>query len=332
MRQYLLFFAITILLLTNDTYGQDIHFSDYRHATNFFNPAMTGDFLGHIKIQGIARTQYARNYETGMIGGQLNIFSPLNNRHWIGIGTNLLFDQSGTLDLRAIGGELSLGYHIPIGSSYNNIISLGGGVSGYNLTVNTDNYRSEQKILGLSDPDLNSLNGLNPLLVSYQAGVYFKSILSKKQILKMGISATHINNPEFKVFGSDINPTFGRRVNVLLLYDVRVAQKISIEPGIFYSYSEKQDNTNIQLLAGWHLPKDNLGKVVMGVTHRLMESVGLIAGFQTEDYRFSLSFDILSGISSDLLRNPGAIELGGYYIFKNSNKPKIIPIVICPRL
>ncbi len=332
MKQNKTIIIVCAFLLNLQLSAQDIHFTDYRNVSNFFNPAMTGDFLGQIKIQGTARTQYERNYETGMLGGQVNVFSPLNNSHWVGIGANILFDQSGTLNLRTTGGELNVGYHIPMGKKGLSTISLGGGFSAYNLSINTQNYRSELQILGQTDPDLNILNGFNPLLISFQAGVYFKSTINKKHLFKMGAATTHLNNPEFKALGSANNPSFGRRWNALILYDWQLSKYLNIEPAIFYSISEKQNNTNLQIIAGWNPHIEKQRKFLGGITHRLQESVGIIIGYQTDSYRLSLSFDVLTGLSSDLLRNPGAIELGGYYIFKNHKKPKVKPIIACPRL
>jgi type IX secretion system PorP/SprF family membrane protein len=300
--------------------------------SNFFNPSLTGSYIGHIKVQASTRTQYERTYEQGMVGVQLNVFSPINKRHWMAVGTNFIYDHSGTLSLNATGGDLFLAYHIPLGKKQDQTISIGGSFGLTSLSADAKDYKSETTILGLVDPDKIALNSFNPQIISGNAGISFRSKILKKHQFSVGFAVVRLNEPTFKVLGNSAGSAWGRRWNAHMAYKHTLNKLLQLEPAIFYSHSELQNNLNTQLVSEWKVNPNQKWNGVIGIAHRWQESLNIITGFKTEKLYISLSFDILTNTAADVLRNPGAIELGGFYIFERIVKPQVKPIIFCPRL
>jgi type IX secretion system PorP/SprF family membrane protein len=325
-------FPLIVCSYANILLGQDAHLTDYRTFSNFFNPAQTGEFVGHIKLQASTRTQYERTYEQGFVGLQFNVLSPISKKHWIGIGANFLYDHSGTLSLDATGGDLLIGYHIPLGKKQNQTISIGGSLGLMSLSVDTKNYKSESTILGNPDPDRLALNSLNPQIFSGNVGIYFQSKIAKKHLFKTGLSLIRVNEPRFKVFGNTTGSAWGKRWNAHIAYRHTLNKMLQLEPAIYYSQSEYQKNLNLQAISEWKLAQNYKWRALVGLAQRWDESIDIITGYKSEQLYLSLSFDILTVSSADVIRNPGAIELGGYYIFHKHTRPKVKPIIFCPRL
>lgn len=323
---------IILLCLSLALKAQDAHLTNYRTVSNFFNPALTGDFTGHLKIQATTRTQYERTYEQGIIGFQSNIFSPINKKHWIGVGLNFIYDHAGSLSLDASGGDFLVGYHIPMGKKQLQTLSFCGSFGFSNLSIDTKNYKSESTILGIADPDKQALNNLSTQIFSVNAGVYFKTIISKKNQLRAGISVIRLNSPKFRVLGTTNNDSWGSRTNAFASYSLMLNKMIRIEPAMYYSHSENQNNINLQMLSEWKLSQAYHWSAMLGIAHRWDESFDLITGYKAQQLYISLSFDILSAATSEVLRNPGAIELGAYYIIVKNLKPTVKPIIFCPKL
>jgi type IX secretion system PorP/SprF family membrane protein len=328
--KFLLIFMILAPLL--ESKSQDIHLTDYKTFSNFFNPAQTGDYLGYVKVQASTRTQYERTYEQGMIGTQFNAFSPISKKHWIGVGLNFVYDRSGSLSLETTGGDLLMAYHIPLGKKQNQTISIGGSYGFATIGADTKNYKSENTILGNFDPDKLALSTLNTQIFSSSAGIYFKSKILKIHLLKAGISIIRLNSPVFSVLGNKSEASWGKRLNVFVSHKHTINKMIQIEPAIYFSQSENQNNINLQIFSEWKLTKKSNWKAAIGIAQRWDESTDFITGYKTENLYISLAFDILSSSSAGVLRNPGAIELGGYYIFYKNTKPKIKPTIFCPKL
>lgn len=327
---YLWIFLVLIIHVQSNS--QDIHLTDYRTFSNFFNPAQTGDYIGHVKVQASTRTQYERTYEQGMVGTQFNAFSPISKKHWIGVGFNFVYDRSGSLSLKATGGDLLVAYHIPLGKKQNQTISVGGSFGFASIGVDTKNYKSENTILGNFDPDKLALSTLNAQIFSSNVGIYFKSTILHKHLLKAGISIIRLNSPVFNVLGNKYEANWGKRLNVFVSHKHTINKMIQIEPAIYFSQSENQNNINLQILSEWKFIKTNNWKATIGIAQRWDESTDFITGYKTENLYISLAFDILSSTSAGVLRNPGAIELGGYYIFYKNIKHKIKPTIFCPKL
>jgi hypothetical protein len=148
--------------------------------------------------------------------------------------------------------------------------------------------------LGNFDPDKLALSTLNTQIFSSSAGIYFKSKILKIHLLKAGISIIRLNSPVFSVLGNKSEASWGKRLNVFVSHKHTINKMIQIEPAIYFSQSENQNNINLQILSEWKLTKKSNWKAAIGIAQRWDESTDFITGYKTENLYISLAFDILS--------------------------------------
>ncbi|MBK9254707.1 MAG: PorP/SprF family type IX secretion system membrane protein [Saprospiraceae bacterium] len=332
MKPTIFFTLLFVLLKTELSVSQDLHFTNYRSVSNNFNPAQTGDFLGRTKYQGSTRTQYEHTYNQSVAGLQFNYASPFRDNDWIGAGFNLNYDLAGALSFRALGGDLNLAYHMSLDEKGKNILSAGGGIGLIDLSTKGNDYRSELTILGNPDPDISKVENFSVKVITYSSGLYFKSRIGKSNFFRTGISMMYMNNPTFDITGQQKNSSLGSRINVFASYSVDVSELINLGPAVYTSFSERQNNINLQLLSEIKISKEYKWRGVAGISHRVGESVDIIAGYKTDNIYISLAFDILTSTTAEILQNPGAIELGAYYIIPYHKRPAPKPVILCPRI
>jgi type IX secretion system PorP/SprF family membrane protein len=319
-------------ILTYQGISQDAHYTNNRYASNAFNPAFSGKFLGNFKFQLATRTQYQSVFLQGLAGAEMNIKSPIHKRHWIGAGVNFGVDQSGSLALTTTGGGVRIGYHMPMDKKNKTIISIGGGLDLLNVGANTKKYVSETTLLNLPDPDQKTLDKFNANVISANVGIGLSIKPSKKDEVNLGVAVMHLNNPSFTIIDNTKEPSFGSRFNLSGTYTKVVNKQFNIEPAIFYSFSERQSNLNLQMMSSWQLNKSYEWRAVSGIAMRAGESIDLILGYQSNKFYTTVSFDIVTNSLASHISNPGGIELGAFYIFNKDAKPKIEPVLFCPRL
>lgn len=324
--QFLLFYV----LLSVSALAQDLHMTNYACNSAFFNPASSGDFLGFVKVGGGIRTQYARTYEQGIINLDANFFSPLNDKHWMSGGIQYVYDISGSLNLQQAGTGLHVSYHIPFGKKGKHIIGAGLNFSLYSIALSTDQYFSESIITGTQDPDLHSLESFGAKTFSMGAGVRYKKIQNKNSFYQIGLSLIHLNKPEFRFLNQ---PSYlGTRLNFHALYGAAINKQLTLLPAIYYSNAEKHGNLLIQMTNEYKIHPRNDWVLVSGAGYRFGESADLIFGYKSKKMMAALTIDILTGKVADIVKNLGAFELSAYYIFHKQTKPKVVPVIICPRI
>ncbi len=312
--------------------AQDLHFSNYRNVSNFFNAAQNGDFQGFIKIQAAVRTQYDKTYQHGVLGAQVNLDSPLKKNHWIAIAANVLYDQSGSLNYGGRGGGLGLAYHLPLDKNRTSIFSIGLSANSSLQQFNTENFRSELTILGQQDKDQKSLSDFKASTNSFNFGIAYKKMLNFKSSILLGGAISHLNAPSFNILKSSMESRLGRRMNANINYRTALSDLFTLEPALYLSFSERQSNTNVQLVSEWKLNKNQKWQAITGISTRMGESIDLIVGYKKDRLYITGSFDyVYAGLNQPLNGN-GAIELGAFYIFNRFSNPIVKPIIICPRL
>lgn len=313
-------------------FGQDLHFTNNRAVSSNFNPGQCGDFSGYIKFQAATRTQYERTYEHLVLGGQINLKSPIRDNDWVSGGLNAGYDKSGSLDFKATGGGMGLAYHFAMDKKQKSVLSLGVSMDMINLGLNADRYKSEFSILGRTDPDRMAVSDFAANVKSWNVGLHYKTTINKKNQFRAGLAVVHANQPNFSVISTTIQSSIGRRYNVHTAFRTQTSKVLAIEPGVYLSFSERQKNINLQVLSEWRIAKGNKWQGVFGVSHRVGESIDIITGYTAERLYVGLSFDILTSQAGDIINNPGGIELGAFYIVNKNYVPKVKPIIFCPRL
>lgn len=339
-RIILLFSVLTLFCLDpSKVMAQDLHFSNNAIIPTFFNPAQTGAFAGTYRAGLIYRDQW-RSAATPYQSGGLFIDSPvvfgLTKQHWVGVGATLFYDKAGEVPQTWSGFYPGVSYHIAFDKKFRNIITIGAQYGFATRGNSQQNYISEYTVLtGPKDPDLEHIKAQNgDFSAGYgdlNIGLLFKSHLDKYSKIEVGAAFMHVLNPSVKFEGDGQQSKVGNRINFHTQYRRATSRRMIWEPSIYFSKMPGASNTQIQLRNEYLLKKKGDFAIITGLGFRVGDAVQLLTGAIYKDWVFSLSYD--HGISG--LTEGGYVssfELGAKRIFIVNKKPKVKPIIYCPRL
>jgi type IX secretion system PorP/SprF family membrane protein len=338
--------SFLFLLCTAARLGaQDIHFSQYNMSPLTLNPAQTGAFFGTARIGGIFRDQWLflpRDYSTRSFFVDAPVIKGFRKKRndWVGAGFLFYGDRAGTSRLgSAVQGHLTLG------------LSMGGS----KYTVRADSLRFEEDILNnsgqLTSSDRQrfgqgSTNPKDPYYQSpvtsrsYSVGLMYRSKNKNGELVEFGVSATHINGPEygFSLGNRDTTDT-GKKANKVKrparlvahgLVTRNLTEKISISPSILIQSTASFVEIVPQVMGGYKWDKDT--KFNAGLGYRVGDAAIILAGVDYKDFRFGASWDMRLGQLSSDRGIKGGFELAANYIIKIYKQPNVSPALLCPRL
>ena len=121
----------------------------------------------------------------------------------------------------------------------------------------------------------------------------------------------------------------GGRINIHTKYRRATSRRMIWEPSAYLSFMPGASNINVQLRNEYLLKKKGDISLITGLGMRFGDSVQLLLGANYKGYLVSFSYD--HTISEHLGYN-AAYELGVSRIFLVNKKPKVDPIIYCPRL
>ncbi len=330
--------AVILVFFLSPCFGQDLHFTNYRNVQNFFNPALSGSFLGTYKVQAQVRTQFQNTYQTGVIGFEYNLFSPLNKNHWIGLALSMDYDKIGDYKIGMTGGGLGVGYHIPFGKKGKNVVSIGLEYGYMGVGADDSNPGDRNSIfMGNERQDIEALGSLSENFSPLNVGVSFKSLMTKTTSFQIGFAMMHLNAPNIRygIEGSTTQALIGRRLNFHGNIRSLVGKRLVIEPAAYLSFnnnSDKQSNMNFQFISEYTIKKKGKWALISGLGYRAGDSANVILGMKTNKTQITFSFDLSLSDIAEHVNSQGAFELGGYHIFYPDKTLKVDPIIYCPRL
>ena len=325
--------------------GQEILFTQYELSPTIVNPALTGQFSGTYRVQGVFRNQYttatpefSNDFNTYSITADVPIVRGIRKQDWIGGGINLRSSTVGTNGLKRSSFELNLAYHLAMNKKQTNILSLGAQFSSGGLSIE-DFFRTTANILGLGNStahdqvvqgqsategiDLGSLNDL-------QVGFLYNVRGKKGTDFKIGVAVDGILSPSRAKTGNGDTKSLG--INGLISYVQPMNKRTFLEHGLFYQSQDGASKWNINSRMNYKLnPKKDL-YLIAGIGTRAIRSVLFYTGVRTGPWKFGLAFDLDIDGSIQSTGGYGALELGVAYLGIINKKPKPDPIIYCPRI
>lgn len=215
--------ALSSLLGTNLLWGQDVHFSNFTHAPAMINPARAGFFPGHYRWTGLFRSQWHSvpvDYQTFAGGFDMKLKPAFlsGDDNLFGAGIFLYKDQAGDAALANTMVAIQGAYH----KLLNDNLSLSAGFHAAlhqrkadpNAVTWESQYNGDQ-----FDPALFSgeaFSSQNGNYFSVGAGVYLSyQSTETRSNYEVGLSAYHLNNPQFS-FYDDTNVRLKQRISFSL--------------------------------------------------------------------------------------------------------------------
>ncbi|MBI1341461.1 MAG: type IX secretion system membrane protein PorP/SprF [Terrimonas sp.] len=194
--RFLISFFILVLLFQN-SYGQDIHFSQFFETPLLRNPALAGLFKGDVRVQGVYRDQWnsvTKAYRTGSLNAEYKM--PVGtNDDYVTFGFQSFFDRAGSVSYTNIQFLPALNYHKSLSSEKNMYLSAGfmGGWVQHRIDLSKVTTNSTYEGMGvnesITDPSYTYLDG--------SAGLSFNTSLKNDpdNNFFIGVAYHHFNRP-----------------------------------------------------------------------------------------------------------------------------------------
>lgn len=335
---------IQLVLLTMASgflYSQDIHFTQFNLAPLTYNPALTGAFYGSVRIGGLYRDQWGGAYSTPSFYIDSPILKGFRKQDWIGVGLNAFQDEAeseyipfdvGTSSRRGTittGGLLSsAAYHFALDKQRNTVIALG--IQGGTLSKKLGgDYQFEDAILsnsGSQDQLPNKDQGKNYLDIS--GGLTITGKTTGESFYRIGISALHVNKPRATILGGGgASSRLPMKIVGYGTYHLDLNDQLTVTPSVLFHSFGPASEVAVQGLLGYKIPAQNT-VIKAGLGYRLGDAMEVLAGVDYKDLRVGASYDLTL---SDLQSPHNAFELAVAYILRIYKRPKIDPVIFCPR-
>jgi type IX secretion system PorP/SprF family membrane protein len=205
------YFLLIAIFFTSMASGQDIHFSQIFETPLLRNPALAGLFSGDIKAQTVYRSQWnsvTNAYHTGSANVEVK-FPVGTTNDFITLGTQILYDKSGTVDLTSTHILPAFNYHKSLSAEKNMYLSFAvmAGMVQRRIDVSKITTNSQYNGTGY-DPSLSIReNGLKPSYSYFDGtvGMSFNMQLgeNKDNNLFLGAAYHHFNKAKKVSFYSD---------------------------------------------------------------------------------------------------------------------------------
>lgn len=337
-------FLFVFCISSNSILAQDLHFTNYFITPTFFNPAQTGAFQGNMRGALLYRDQWrsvtSNPFQEAVIAFDSPIIFGLTKQHWVGVGATLFYDRAGSPGQTWSGFYPSVSYHIGLDKKFKNVITIGLQYGFASRGYNTDGWLSEDEALGIisSSPDREFIQGTAGGAENFSAGygdlnigLLYKSTIDKFSKIEIGAAMMHVLNPSFNFGMGGGRNEIGSRINAHLKYRRATSRRMIWEPSVYFSSMPSVSNIQLQLRNQYLLKKKGDWSLITGLGFRFGDAIQILTGAQYKDWTIALSYDYgISDLASEGIAT--AYELGVQKLFIFNKRPKVKPIIYCPRL
>jgi type IX secretion system PorP/SprF family membrane protein len=330
-------FVLTVFINCTILSAQDIHFTNNRFAPIQFNASRIGGFEGNMRVGGIFRTQFSsfiqQPYKTTLAYADAPLNYKLRKNDWTGIGVQFYTDQAGDLKFTRTGMSAGACYHLSNDAKYTRVLSIGATYSFYQRTINSRDFMLPDPLAGKPvGQDLNRLADFKEKYSDVNLGITYTQKLNKTNTFQAGFAMLYFLNATFN--GIKENKT-GKRYNSNLVFRHQLGdKKTNLEWSAWHSYIKTASNLSLQLLADRKLSKKDADDFVLkfGLGYRVGDALQILTGASYQNWNIGISYDLTISEASNYNQHNGALELALYKIILFNKKPKVNPIIFCPRL
>lgn len=312
----------------------ELHFTQFEMAPLALNPGLAGDFRGTFRIGGIYRDQWNFMNADGSSFKTLDFFVDVNairgfrKQDWVsvGLGYNAL-DQGGAGNLKNNYSRINAAYHLSLDKKQNSILTLGVQRMSRNSSINKVEAQ-HVKIDGVDRQEFNNSAGENGIEGDYSdwvLGLTFNQRNATSDLM-IGVKAGRMISTEFALgnANSELDPLISAFAN----YTFAINDVMRISPSLLYQSNGPAAELVVQGRVGYALNKDLA--INGGLGMRMGDALLFLVGADYKQYQIGVSYDFT--ISDLTNAGGGAFELALNYTGIIRKKPKVKPIIICPRL
>ena len=362
MRTHFLYLIVLLFAWSNDLDAQKLHYSYYQFAPLDVNPANSGAFSGSYRVSGIFTHKAFQITNQGYQNLSLSADAPLvrgiRKQDWIGVGLKMDvigdsgekfqddLNNSNRSVLNWVFFKVSAAYHLSLDKKQTNILTLGAQMASSTRTFSFDKNDSRSGILLGYDYFQTKYQEKyvtqNDTKFKYKdlvVGLLFNA-RRKKSDLRLGFALDGLlgskvgfsSNATDSSVNKDSVETRDLGLNIHGEYRMDISPRTSIIPG-FYYYSVGNANAfNVNTHAWYQFNPDMDFRGSVGLGVRNLRDVIMYLGAEMKDIQVGFAYDL--NIDSRAIGSSGlgGFELSAKYIGKIYKKPKVKPVIFCPRL
>lgn len=339
MKQNLYKLLILIFLgCFTKTSAQDVNFTQYELAPVFVNPANTGGFLGTFRLGGLYRDRaptFEGSYKTPFFAMEMNFGFAFRKKDWTSLAISFLQDKSGEISLGKGGFKASGAYHLAVAKGNLAIGIEFGSVS--QSVKNPEKARFGQELGPTGVPMSQDQSKLSQGKADYQdvsAGLMYTVPVSvKKHMLKVGIAANHITQPDVSVYGAGGSNKLSMLLTASAELRYHLNEKTDLIPMLWFRNLSKVSETVPQCMVSYLFNVEKKVRLNAGLGYRFGDALQIMAGMDYGNIKAQVGYDMTTSslASSSEVSSFGGIEIGILYIGAITKKPNPKPKVFCPR-
>jgi type IX secretion system PorP/SprF family membrane protein len=319
------------LFLSVLSYGQDPHMSQYFSSPLLLNPALTANFDGDFRFAGSYRQQWWQNgfpyntyissFETRLLKSKLPDYSRL------GVGLNLMGDQSLAGVVKTVGSMMSVAYHQPLDE--NGFNSLGAGIqfmyANKKINYNSLNFESQFDGNGFDQSIISGENFSSGIKNFYDvnAGILY-SYNDGNNSFYTGFSLYNVRQPEMMFYKDSTSKLNTRK---MLHGGGNLYLSSNSESRLMFSFLFMQQNKAIEknIGAAYGLSFNN-SYFYFGAFSRFGDAVYPYFSYQTNSIQLGLTYDITTSYLKNGRNRLNSLELSFIYVKPDqSQERKFMP-------
>lgn len=324
--------AALLLMSSLNTFGQDIHFSQFGSSPLNLNPAQTGFFNGDYRFVANHRNQWksvTTPYKTfsGSAEMVLNGISESKNKYNAGLLFN--HDKAGDSKLSLTQFALSFSVIRPLDEDGFHHLSAGIQAGYVNRSINYSELTFDEQYDGdVFDPgqaNTEQFENENHGYADISAGIAYLFRTENNFKAGTGISIQHINRPNDAFFGQKAKMFSRLQFDVKL--DFPLAGRFDLVPALLYmsqgSFRELTGGTSVRYRLS-ELPGRSYG-LYLGGWMRRKDAAIVSAGLDYNNLNVGVSYDFNTSDLERASNGKGGYEISLIYIIR-----KVKPIGIKP--
>lgn len=340
IKTYKYILLIICILVQQNSFAQDIHFSQILSTPNYINPALTGFFKGSGRGILNHRNQWSSitvPYVTTAASIDMNVQTHTNKQSFIGYGLQLYQDKAGDSEF----GTTQILFNASFIKSLNTLNTqfISAGISagiGYRQ-INYNNLYFDQQFDGY---EFNANNLTNESFAKstmyypdFGFGIHWSNYYTLNINFNTGLSVSHINKPSVTFLQENDTKLYRKFILYHSTQLIVVPNKLTMTPTIVWSQQNRHHEVIIGLSSKYKMYKTNFipkpYTLIVGVYTRANDALIGLIGFEVERLTFQFSYDVNYSKLYKASLYQGGPELSLIYIvnsFGSQKKSKII----CP--
>lgn len=333
----ILFFIFTSSIVVQQSYAQDLHFSQFFNNPLLTNPANTG-FIpdADYRLGASYRNQYSNimsvPYQTMSVYGDAQVFRNQLENGWMGLGGVIVRDVAGTGSLTSTQVYASVAYHQMLGLS--SLLSAGFNVGWANKRIDQSKLtfpdQFDGKFFDNTLPTSVQLLNNSSSYFDMQAGLNYAYFPTKDIYINAGYSIQHINRPKETFFEEGDNSRISIRNIAFLNAIIKTSDVVIINPAAYFTTMAGATEFSLGMNAAYDLSGDGSKQIIGGLFYRYNDAVIPMVGLQISNIRFTFSYDVTTSSLKNYNHSMGAEEFNvmnkGFYSQFNGDKRQ----ALCP--